>query len=108
MTGEAVPPALTADEWTHAKADGYRHDGPAHDEHTAPGVLHYSMAMANALLPHGDPRKITHADVNAARIAAEQLARLAEPGQEGPGSDGLLRVAAKLAALLPPDPLDGS
>lgn len=54
--------------------------------------LHPLMALANAALPEGDPRKITRADVEAVRLAADEASSM---------HDGVLYA---LAAILPPDP----
>jgi len=56
---------------------------------------HGVVALANAALPDGDPRKITHAD----------LAALWSVGYpKHIDRAGLARLYGKLAAILPPDP----
>lgn len=97
MSEQIIPPALSPEEWQEAARHGYRHDVPALDASSPPEELHYSMAMANALLPAGDPRKLTQADVAALWLAANQLRRT---GTLAGAACAI--VAAKLAALLPP------
>jgi hypothetical protein len=64
------------------------------------------MALANAALPEGDPRKITWADVGALRFVAsdsENLGWRDDPNPElGQTIFRARRLADKLAALLPP------
>jgi len=55
------------------------------------------IALANYALPDDSPYKITQADVELIRDSAEEF-RVSWPV----GERGLLAVAAKLAALLPP------
>lgn len=95
MSDQIIPPALAPEEWHDAVAHGFRHDVPALDASSAPELLHYSMAMANALLPDGDPRKLTQADAAALWLAAHQLSGTIAGAT-------CAAVAAKLAALLPP------
>ena len=96
MSEAIVPPALTPEQWQDATAHGYAHDAPPLEPGAPPEMLHYSMAMANALLPAGDPRKLTHADATALWLAAHQLSGTIAGAT-------CATVAAKLAALLPPD-----
>jgi hypothetical protein len=63
---------------------------------TDPGDLHMAVALANAALPDGDPRKITRAMVNMIRAAAKRI------DSEG-FADQLSYYADVLAALLPPE-----
>jgi len=80
---DTIPPALTAEEW-----DAIRESGGA-----AEAWPHKTMALANASLPNDDPRKITREDVG-------YLRRSADPYDK---TDPLSVLAAKLAALLPPE-----
>jgi hypothetical protein len=93
--GQIVPPALTPAQWQDAVTHGYQHDVPPLEAGSPPELLHYSMAMANALLPSGDPRKLTQADVTALWLVAHQLSGTI-------GGATCAAIAAKLAALLPP------
>jgi hypothetical protein len=78
-----------------------------------PWRLVYTMAQANADLPKGDPNKITREDWNIARWAGEiasAMSRNPPPGadclwQQGceERRDEARALAAKLAALLPPE-----
>jgi hypothetical protein len=91
-----VAPALTPEQWAQAAAAGYRHDAPALGPSTAPETLHFSVALSNALLPDGDPRKLTSADATALWLAASALAGTIHGAT-------CAAVAAKLAAILPPN-----
>lgn len=99
---KAIPPALTPDEWRLldlwlcGKMPGGKVRGIVVLD--LPYAHHHpAMAVANACLPDGDPRKITREDVKIAEQAAGVLED--EWGlQEGPAHN----LAAKLAALLPP------
>lgn len=57
------------------------------------------MAYSNAALPDGDPRKITRRDVERLREGAAVMPTEGWRNEE----DFVLQLAAKLAALLPPD-----
>ena len=133
-TTDGVAPALSADEWERMahevsrghyeptdrywierpRFDPYSEPAPAgelraevgpHDSHTAlraevtlpPVPL---MALGNAVLPDGHPAKITRADVDALLGLGASLHPLLVLQVEA--------VAAKLAALLPPETPDGA
>jgi hypothetical protein len=124
-------PALTPEEWAGRKRPQYYGEQPCiqlwssgaidlsrdvqRDGEWAPGdrvsidagdtaSAHALMALANAALPDGHPNKITRDDVQrvyvAQQDAAEKYPHAAEAGWLAPG---LLALAAKLAALLPPE-----
>ena len=94
---DRIEPALTPDQWarywmeaeemvrdTDATVQDYlarEYPNPARE-----------IALANAALPDDDPRKITRADVHELAYMADQT-----------DNDALLRIAAKLDALLPPE-----
>ena len=100
-----VEPALTPDEWGELYVEGFSVSGgrlwnSADGQPVErPAAL---MALANASLPDGDPRKITRRDA----VLAEVCGRYG--GNEGwtlSGAhlDELLALARKLRALLPPE-----
>lgn len=115
----AVPPALTPEEWAHRSGDigprvtrGHaevyvvRADGVvnqsdlvsiAHRGVCAVGTSEVAalMALANAALPDGDPRKLTRADV---RLVEDVF------GEAWDDIPAYRALAAKLASLLPPEP----
>ena len=99
MANETIAPALTAKEWQSVSSEArgrpnWRRLQPlCSDEDDLPAA----MALVNHYLPDGHPLKITREDVEALHEAA---------GPDfGPRIDiGVLRnLAAKLAALLPPN-----
>lgn len=119
---DEVRPALTAAEWrgnTLVRADARRPGWAvaverdaggrelfvryAADRHGTdaiplpPDALPAVIALANAALPDGDPRKITRADVDVLRTA--YLDTLGVSDDE----PSLKPLIAKLAALLPPE-----
>lgn len=59
------------------------------------------IAIANASLPDDSPYKITRADVGAIESTVDVLRR--EFGQDDEDAEAMEIVAAKLAALLPPE-----
>lgn len=68
------------------------------------GEIPKAIALANAALPDDDPRKITARDVGLLRDIAVGLDAATDiPGAMGCGRT-LVRIADKLAALLPPEP----
>ena len=122
---DAIPPALTPEEWEYVKGDPvYRAlrmieggDDLSRARMTPDVVTgdakiaHAVAALGNAALPDGDPRKITRADLAAVddlRLAADQLATDYDSTPEHRAESERLRLAAerlraKLAALLPPE-----
>jgi len=109
---EKVEPALSAEEWAQGFVDwgiSYAHRGVTLNKHggvdvyddtdsssVAPNELPSLMALANHALPDSHPLKITRVDV-------EGLRRNAHLMPVGAYKDGTLTLAAKLAALLPPE-----
>lgn len=93
---DGIKPALTPDEWARVLVMS---------RDTSPLLLIEScfldndgataMAVGNYVLPDEDPRKFTHQDVENLRNAAEAL-------QGNSDADGVLSIAARIAALLPP------
>jgi hypothetical protein len=109
----AIRPALTPDEWKNRRAGSVAIDAVDDDVHlvvrdpddeivsvSGNDELWALIALANAALSDGDPRKFTPADVAVARIVGEAVRR------DEPGAAQLLALAdllqGKLAALLPP------
>jgi hypothetical protein len=103
---DPIPPALTAEEWAAAYAretDASLGFHPLHTELVQAadfGRYAQAAALANAALPDGDPRKLTHEDL-------EELRDLMQPGSDAAlrhaeTQAALGRITAKLAALLPP------
>ncbi len=112
--------ALTPEEWragehTSRYAHVWRDYGPdridvtpgKHSPHVSsidfPDDLCALIALANAALPDDDPRKITRADVTALRHIDHSSFCPEDPCTHGCDHAKALRVAAKLAALLPPE-----
>lgn len=111
-----IGPALTADEWV--RADQHARDAanyPAADNRRVMADLAWVggrvdavMALANAALPDGDPRKLTRETVRAMRAAAKVVAGQASgmAGASRAAYDGIARdleaAADAIAALLPP------
>lgn len=113
----AIAPALTPDEWYAVKQSDRE---PIHEAAGAlmqalmpnvdePGIgrttterLLACMALANAAVHKDDPRKITREDV---RALADVLRHIDEQTFEWlvQYSEDVHRLAAKLAALLPPE-----
>lgn len=110
-----VPPALTSREWAEIQALP-----PKTREHVLtrdPAVAARTMALHNFALPDGDPRKLTRDDIAWVRDVIEMILaysavddaeglplRLNPEGPTAEGTDTYRgeRLAAKLAALLPP------
>jgi hypothetical protein len=87
MTDTELKPALSAAEWERV---AYRYDA--------------MMAINNDRLPNGDPRKITREDVEAVIDGALQATDEFPLDPDAMALEAKLRgVAAKLAALLPPE-----
>ena len=116
---DEIPPALTPDEWATGNVDrrepgrgdmrarmtsglelfvGWEESGDdAWQVFIPPAGLHALAALAL----HGQPFGFTRADVEMLRGIAESD-YTGEHGMVGPGA-AVLRLAAKLAALLPPE-----
>jgi hypothetical protein len=101
-----LTPALTKEEWERVAAGSYQghslSEGQLGVPRGAEWINHEAMALANYNLPDDDPRKITMADVEAARGGADAACA------EFPCDPDLIALesklntlAAKLAALLP-------
>jgi hypothetical protein len=116
MPDETIPPALTPAEWAAAAAER----GAITIERTPSGALWLEeqrrgpvgvmqsglpavMALANAALPDGDPRKITPEDLVAARVYAEERHDERSYAEFDALYDRFEGLMAKLAALLPPE-----
>ena len=94
---DRIGPALTPEEWASdwtrtASMEGIASCGNGYSLDDDPADLAYIIAIANSRLPDDDPRKITRADVHELAYMADQT-----------DNDALLRIAAKLDALLPPE-----
>lgn len=113
---QQVAPALTPEEWAEASQDLYLRlkataDG-AHFTDPPPEEMHQTMALANALLPDGDRRKITHADVTQLRrdalnhwksyVQAKNLAQQDAMQEAEQAATLYSALADKLEGLLPP------
>lgn len=108
-----VEPALTPDQWRwwlgptvnlSLSIDGAC-DRVGYDLHLSRPAL---MALANANLPDGEPRKLTWAMVyairRAAAVAGESFRSLSPYGLSDEERTALLGAAAAIASLLPPPP----
>lgn len=109
---DEITPALSAEEWAQREAVRASTEISALDgsvmlvDPDAPSTVVLAegvpalMALANAALPDGDPRKLTREDV--ALIRGERFGGFKDD------APALWRavdaLAAKLAALLPPEP----
>lgn len=117
--GSEITPALTADDWQDAREIGELQlfvmntaGIPAHLLPARHGYRHGMMlALANYALPDGHPLKITREDVEALREAGNWFTKWssdtdtdAERVAFNARGFGLIHVADKLAALLPPEP----
>lgn len=110
-----ITPALSEEQWARS-ADGveefvwngrtFSNAGMADDE-----AARTVAALANAALPDDDPRKITRADVeNLKQIVWELKQGVRDEPPNNPDrvgkyarGDAAFSLAAKLAALLPPE-----
>ena len=111
MTNETkIQPSLTPEEWAKGSADRglYGVDWQRHPD--SPIALFIAdasettsvdrpalpalIALANAALPDDSPYKMTQQDVRCLEIAAQSALDY---------GDQVIRIAAKLAALLPPE-----
>ena len=112
---DKIDPVLTAREWAHwlGENDDLRLqidaacDGVGYSLRQDPAAL---IALANAALPDDSPYKITRADAIATANAATLLNAVQELAPDAPDDLGvgygithLRNLAAKLAALLPPE-----
>lgn len=94
---DPIEPALTAEEWADfARSSRLARKGML-GAVLGSGQLPKVLAMANAALPDGDPRKITRDDV----LILRQVVGAWFPDWR---MEALAELAAKLAALLPPKP----
>ena len=106
-----IRPALTERQWKEGhylspgQAEFYLHEASLNvggnkwdsdSTHDSPDDLAALAAMALAALPDDDPRKITRADV---RVLEQAVPAISFTGSQ----DHIARIAAKLAALLPPE-----
>ena len=99
MIPDPIEPALTAEEWADfARSSRLARTGML-EAVLGSGQLPKVLAMANAALPDGDPRKITPQDVLDLQSMSNTMDY--EPVMYSGDID---RIAAKLAALLPPKP----
>lgn len=115
----AIEPALRKREWKECIRDAAEMGWPLWEEMYAesariekiilddagnyvanPDCSFAVMALANAALPDDDPRKITREDVAWLNDAAQHLDRLRLVDDDAADAQ---RLAAKLAALLPPE-----
>lgn len=111
-----IQPALTPEEWAMEKVRIAV--GEVVADHGIPAdEAHKTVALANFCLPDDDPRRITAADVaelqRIANLDAEAFVRIFNDGDghldvmdsdaANVASQSLSRIAAKLAALLPPE-----
>jgi hypothetical protein len=129
MSQTDIESALTPDEWREMQHVGryatfWRDYGPdridvtpvKHSPHVCsidyPDDLHALVALASAALPDDDPRKITREEVEVAKDIAEAALAVEGDDRKPHGAmvfvpdveaAALLRLAAKLAALLPPE-----
>lgn len=99
-----IKPALTAEEWAEGDEEGNTFVDRTAWAYEEAGVTDrfQLMALCNHALPDDDPRKIVRADVQRCMAAADRA-------EEHSGYNGDWRrsdwrdLAAKLAALLPPE-----
>jgi hypothetical protein len=103
-TNTEITPALTAEEWERALRDDG--DGAVVNTHTGEILGCWAEYMAGdtnhalaALALHGQPFGFTYADVGNIRMAAEIIAETSSRRAGGL----LLDIAARVAALLPPE-----
>lgn len=92
-----IQPALTAEEWERKQRQlaGRWMGGITPETNTA---KFREIALLNSELPDDDPRRITREDVEAVQFASEHLI-----GFNDYVPTALSTLAAKLAALLPPE-----
>jgi hypothetical protein len=90
-----VEPALTRRQWEIARADSALWE---------PTTAHVDMALANAKLPDGDPRKLTHLQAINLRAAAAFFETAVMPGPETRAQlvKILSATTAAIEAILPP------
>lgn len=119
-----IAPALTPQEWKDRqdyRADGYppaavylidgnlyvSFDGGVGEEVVDPDEVPKFIAFANAALPDDSPYKITHADVALLREIQVDVNSVYTLELSDEEAIRLRQLAAKLAALLPPESRDG-
>ena len=99
-----IPPALTADQWHELSEPSEMAPPnaiPVYSElvHAADhGQWHRAVALANAALPDGDPRKLTPLHVQQLHMEGVVDANFGDP-ERGAWK---LSLAAAIASLLPP------
>jgi hypothetical protein len=128
-----IEPALTAEEWATLSAVRRCPDGDIEVQVVADGLAigyaldrlsrdwmyptremaHLFMALANAAMSDGDPRKFTRADVQRlqraeanCRASAEHAEHVMRPDnyrEAVEATEFYFALASKLAALLPPE-----
>lgn len=107
MTNPIVPPALTDDEWAAAFAPEVGIRLGFNEVHTELvqaadfGRWHAAMALANAALEDGDPRKLARRHVLLLRRQAAILRSEGETDRAAANE----ALADTLGALLPPEGL---
>jgi len=102
-SGVSIPPALTPEEWGRYTDPAWTSDistpgaiASIYESHDFAALI----AWLNHQLPNDDPRKITREDVAACLAAGP---RTWNDPIAGEPPEALARLAAKLAALLPPE-----
>lgn len=113
---DEIKPALTREEWSEKEhrisrrevmsgGKGFVIDGPDPSDSVyvdSPDDLAAAVALANDALPDGHPLKITREDVAALHVVLSGYG--SEFVEDGKGDVARCeRLAAKLAALLPPE-----
>lgn len=106
-----IPPALEPEEWERRRSGAISIDRVAEETHLVvhdpddqlvsvygSEELFALMALANAALADGDPRKITRSSVFDVQVAAEYMQR----DEHGGVAARLAQLADVLLALLPP------
>jgi hypothetical protein len=102
MSQPDIPPALTPDEW--AKVRSHEHAMANSLLAWEPEDMPAVVAIANAAMFSDDPRKITRDQVTALAVVAEvAMGNNGRVAMTGADATRLYYLAAKLAALLPPE-----
>lgn len=100
MSTPEIKPALTAEEWAEVLGS----PDPAHEHiYGHPDDKPHRMA---ALCLHGQPFGFTHEDVRDLEDAASRVEY--EDHMQAPLAARLDDLAARIAALLPPDPAENA
>lgn len=106
---DEIRPALTPEEWEGARGGDARsrlcetaNYVQYHVREQAAAEYVEAMALANEAIPDSHPHKITRADVALLELASRRLDMGSEFGFDPDVAD-LRLLAAKLAALLPPE-----